>query len=100
MNKKWLWPALILLAPPTFVVAQTAFIYFRYKVPLQKFRFSHNWKRARAQRRAQQEFGEYFELACKQICADMKIGERVFQRAGVLDENGELTPKYRGLDEG
>ena len=100
MNKKRLWLALLVLAIPTFVLAQTAFVYFRYKVPRRKLRFAHNWKRARAQQRAEREFGEYFELACQQIRADMKIGERVFQRAGVLDENGELTPKYRALNEG
>ena len=95
-----LWLALLALAIPTFVLAQTALIYFRYKVPRRKLRFAHNWKRARAQQRADQEFGEYFELVCKQIRADMEIGERVFQRAGVLDKNGELTTKYRALDEG
>ena len=30
----------------------------------------------------------------------MEIGTRLMQRAGVWDENGELTEKYRDLDKG
>ncbi len=97
MNKKLLWLALLVLAISAFIGAQKAFIYLRYKKLNKKYKLVHNWKRAHAQQRENEVFCDYIELVSQQIRADMEIGKSAMQRAGVWDENGELTAKYRDL---
>ena len=98
MNKKLLWLALIVLAIPTFVFAQSAFIWLRQFKPKRKPNLVTRWKRRRAQQREAQEFYGYFQVVIRQLQADMEIGRRAMQRAGVWDENGDLTEKYRDFD--
>lgn len=98
MNRKRLWLALIVLAIPTFVFAQSAFIYLRHKKFWGKFKLGARWKRYQAQQREDEVLRGYVQMVCTQIRADMEIGKRAMQRAGVWDENGDLTAKYRDLD--
>ena len=99
MNKNRFCATLLVLAPAILVLALDVFARQK-RASKRRYSLAARWKYARAQRREARDFQGYLRVVRAQIQADMEIGKRAMQRAGVRDENGELTEKYREFDPG
>jgi len=64
-----------------------------------KYQPGTKWNRIPTPAQEAQEFHDYVQELRKKMKDDPEIGKRLMQRAGIIDENGELAEKYRDPEE-
>ncbi len=60
-----------------------------------KYQPGTKWNRTPTAEQEAKEFHDYVQNLLKQSETDPEILRRVMQRAGIIDESGELAKKYR-----
>ena len=60
-----------------------------------KYQPGTKWNRTPTAEQEAKEFQDYVRELREQIKADPEVGKRLMQQAGIWDENGQPTEKYR-----